>query len=58
MPVTFDEHYFAYRVKKTTDWLIFSPGEEVDYHALDIYKTGGNLYIPLRHKVTSKTDKI
>lgn len=35
MAEAFVEHYIAYKVRRTTEWLTFSPGEENDYHALD-----------------------
>ncbi len=55
LPDKFDEHMYAYKVKKTADWLVFTPGQEKDYHALDIYQNADTNvdYVPMRCKLTS-----
>ena len=57
LPERFVSHLHAYQVRKTADWLVFEPGEQVDHHALDIYKDyeADVYYIPLRYKVTGTT---
>jgi len=57
-PQVFEEHFHAYRVTLTSDWLVFSPGQEVDHHALDVYQApvSKRHYIPLRYKITSDKD--
>lgn len=52
IPEQFVSHMHAYQVKKTGDWLVFEPGEQLNHHALDIYKDLEVYYIPLRYRVT------
>jgi len=33
----FNEHYFAYEICAEADWMVISPGQEKDFHALDGY---------------------
>lgn len=47
----FSEHLHAYGVQSTTDWVAITPGEEIDFHALDAYTDQEDkLYITLLHR--------
>ena len=47
----FCEHLHAYRVEDSRQWIVFRPGDELDFQALDCYKDeDDNLYIALRHR--------
>lgn len=48
--VDFSKHFHYYIVGKCDLWVIFAPGEELDYHALDLYYYNENIIV-LRHAV-------
>ena len=35
LPLSFESHLHAYRVKVDTDWMLFKPGDELDHTSLD-----------------------
>lgn len=46
---SFCYHYYSYCVKCQDEWTVLSPGEEVDYQALDIYNVVDKLFISTRY---------
>lgn len=51
LPLSFDSHFHAYRVKVDSDWILLKPGDELDQTSLDTYTVDDNLYVVLRHCV-------
>lgn len=51
LPLSFDSHFHAYRVRVDTDWILFKPGDELDHTSLDTYTVDDHLYVGLRHFV-------
>ena len=51
LPLSFDMHYHAYRIKVDSDWILLKPGEKLDHMPLDTYTVDDNLYVGLRHLV-------
>ena len=46
----FNEHMHSYEVQTSDIWCLIEPGQEIDYHALDVYNIEGTNYITLHHK--------
>lgn len=46
----FIRHLQSYHIRETDDLLIFKPGDEVDFHALDAYRCDGQDFITLIHR--------
>lgn len=51
LPLSFDTHFHAYRVKVDSDWILLKPRDELDHMSLDTYTADDNLYVGLRHLV-------
>lgn len=51
LPLSFDTHFHAYRVKVDSDWILLKPRDELDHMSLDTYTVDDNLYVGLRHLV-------
>lgn len=48
--LSFDAHFHAYEVSPTANHILFKPGEELDYHRLDLYELAGRQFITLVHR--------
>ncbi|KAK9521454.1 hypothetical protein VZT92_021258 [Zoarces viviparus] len=48
--VEFVSHLHSYHIRETDELLMFKPGDEVDFHALDMYSCDGKDLIKLIHR--------
>lgn len=51
LPCSYDNHFHAYHVKVDNDWILLSPGNELDHQALDTYLLDDRLDVSLRYSV-------
>ncbi|KAL2086106.1 hypothetical protein ACEWY4_017165 [Coilia grayii] len=51
IPLCFDSHVHAYKAKLDPHWTLINPGDEVDFHALDMYSVDGSMYVPMKYFV-------
>lgn len=51
IPVLFDSHIHAYQVRADPNWSLLHPGDEVDFHPLDVYSIDDQLFVPLKYFV-------
>lgn len=51
LPWSYDNHFHAYHVTVDNDWILLSPGNELDHQALDTYFVDDRLYVSLRYSV-------
>lgn len=51
LPCSYDNHFHAYHVTVNNDWILLSPGNELDHQALDTYLVDDRLYVSLRYSV-------
>ena len=50
-PLQFNSHYHAFAVEDQRKWVVVKPGEEKDYHAVDMYDNDDDTFITLHHAV-------
>ncbi|MEQ2195951.1 hypothetical protein XENOCAPTIV_020933 [Xenoophorus captivus] len=51
IPLSFDRHFHAYRVKVDAEWTLLKAGDEMDFQANDTYCVDDILYVTVRHCV-------
>lgn len=51
IPLSYDRHFHACRVKVDKEWTLLKPGDEMDFQANDTYSVDDNLYVTVRHCV-------
>lgn len=51
LPCTYECHFHAYQVAVHNDWILFNPGNELDFQALDTYLVDDRLFVSLRYSV-------